>query len=265
MDKLIFLKLGGSLITDKNRPHTARPEVILRLAEEIAQAMLQSPGQRLLLGHGSGSFGHVPASKYGTRMGVRSPEDWRGFAEVREEAAALNRLVMDALHCAGLAAIAISPSASLIAQDGKVVTWDTSPINAALRSGLIPVVHGDAVFDAVRGGTILSTEELFGYLARQLLPDRLLLAGLEPGVWEDFPSCTRIVPEITPASLGEYSRGLWDSAFTDVTGGMGSKVRHILALIEEIPGLEGMIFSAEEPGALLTALCGERLGTLLRR
>jgi isopentenyl phosphate kinase len=35
--KLHFLKLGGSLITDKNQAHTHRPETLNRLAEEIAQ------------------------------------------------------------------------------------------------------------------------------------------------------------------------------------------------------------------------------------
>ncbi|GAH93416.1 unnamed protein product, partial [marine sediment metagenome] len=38
ISNLQFLKLGGSLITDKTRSHTARMDVITRLAEEIARA-----------------------------------------------------------------------------------------------------------------------------------------------------------------------------------------------------------------------------------
>ena len=97
---LTLLKLGGSLITDKNRPHTPRLEVLARLAEEIAAARRQRPGLRLLLGHGSGSFGHVPAQKYGTCQGVHSADEWQGFVEVWHQAAALNRLVMEALRAA---------------------------------------------------------------------------------------------------------------------------------------------------------------------
>lgn len=55
----------------------------------------------------------------------------------------------------------------------------------ALANGILPVVYGDVVFDEVRGGTILSTEDLFQHLAHQLHPERVLLAGLEAGVWAD--------------------------------------------------------------------------------
>ena len=60
---LTFLKLGGSLITDKDSPHTARPEILRRLAEEIAAARQHNPAMQLIIGHGSGSFGHMPAKK----------------------------------------------------------------------------------------------------------------------------------------------------------------------------------------------------------
>jgi len=86
MTSLQFLKLGGSLITEKDRPHTARLQVIRRLASEIARARRDDPALRLVLGHGSGSFGHVPAQKYGTRGGVRTPEEWGGFVQVWREA-----------------------------------------------------------------------------------------------------------------------------------------------------------------------------------
>ena len=73
-NKLVFLKLGGSLITEKSREATARKDVITRLAAELADIHRSNPNLRLLLGHGSGSFGHVPAKKYNTRTGVHTPE-----------------------------------------------------------------------------------------------------------------------------------------------------------------------------------------------
>ena len=66
---------------------------------------------------------------------------------------------------------------------------------------MIPLVNGDTIFDDQRGGTILSTEDLFIYLARQLHPERILLAGLEEGVWADYPACTQLIGEITPRNL----------------------------------------------------------------
>jgi isopentenyl phosphate kinase len=260
---LKFLKLGGSLITDKTRPHTARLPVLARLAQEIASALMHNPGLHLVLGHGSGSFGHVPARQHGTRQGVRTPEDWAGFVEVWREASALNHLVMEALHTAGLPAIAFPPSACVSAQGGQVFAWDLTPINAALEAGLLPVVYGDVVFDSRRGGTILSTEDLFGHMAHQLLPERLLLAGLEPGVWSDYPTCTLLALEITPGNLAQVAPSLAGSAAVDVTGGMASKVQQSLTLVQEIPGLLIQIFSGETPGMLEQALAGELVGTVL--
>ena len=64
---MLFLKLGGSLITDKHTPRTPRPDVLARLMQEITEARAARPGMRIVLGHGSGSFGHVEAKRYGTR------------------------------------------------------------------------------------------------------------------------------------------------------------------------------------------------------
>ena len=261
---LTFLKLGGSLITDKTRPRTPRPESLARLAGEIAAALAEDPALALILGHGSGSFGHVAGKRYGTRQGVYSPEGWRGFAEVWYDASALNRLVMDALHAAGLPAIALPPVANVIAHAGQVAAWDLAALKAALQAGLLPVVFGDVVFDTARGGTILSTEDLFAHLARQLRPARLLLAGIEPGVWADYPTCTRLIAEITPVNLDEVAPALGGSAATDVTGGMADKVHQSLALARAIPGLEVLIFSGETPGKVKEALVGARVGTVIR-
>ena len=63
---MIFLKLGGSLITDKTAVSTIRPPIVHRLAGEIAAARAQNPDLRLMLGHGAGSFGHVAAAKHNT-------------------------------------------------------------------------------------------------------------------------------------------------------------------------------------------------------
>ncbi|MFH1632620.1 MAG: isopentenyl phosphate kinase [Chloroflexota bacterium] len=275
---LLFLKFGGSLITDKNTPRTARFDVIARLAEEVEKWRIANTctcaalrckcrcGEwRLVLGHGSGSFGHVTAKKYGTRQGVDSPEGWRGFAEVWQEAAALNRIVMVALHAAGIPAVAFPPSGAAISQDGQVSIWNLSPLRAALEAGLLPVVFGDVVFDTVRGGTILSTEDVFVHLARELHPARILLAGLEEGVWADYPQCEWLIPEITPGDWDTAAAGLGGSAATDVTGGMASKVRQMLDLTAVLPGLDVLIFSGNQPGNVAAALGGEIRGTRLIR
>jgi isopentenyl phosphate kinase len=261
---LIFLKLGGSLITEKDKPLTARAEVIARLAREIAAARAQNPELKMLLGHGSGSFGHVVAQQHGTVSGVRSPDEWQGFAEVWHVAAQLNRLVMDKLHQAGLPAIAFPPSATVICTQREIHQWNVQPLVAALEAGLLPVTYGDVVFDRRLGGSILSTEDLFVHLGRILQPKQILLAGVEEGVFADYPARQTLLSEITTKSLERDTPGLTGAKATDVTGGMAEKVRLMLSLVEELPQMEVHIFSAVEPGALQRALTGEPLGTRIR-
>lgn len=262
---LVFVKLGGSLITEKTLPYTPRMEKITDLAAQIALALSTDSSLQLVLGHGSGSFGHEAASAFATQKGVSGPQAWRGFAEVWYQASRLNRLVVEALRQAGLPVLTISPAAAVTVQGGTVSAWDIRPLRLALSNGLLPVIHGDVAFDEHLGGTILSTEALFAHLARELQPERILLAGHEEGVWADFPRRQELLREITPGSLPRLLPGLGNAAGADVTGGMRSKVIDMLSLVEGVPHLEIQIFSAEGSGALARAIAGEPAGTCLHR
>lgn len=270
--EIVLLKLGGSLITVKNAPYTPRLDKLKELAQEIKTVLDSSPHMLLILGHGSGSFGHVAAKKYGTRDGLFSPlthlpegdgNYWKGFAEVRFQAAELNRYVMESLLIAGLPAISFPPSSSMVSNDRKVIHHNILAIRKALDVHLLPVVYGDVAFDEKLGGTILSTEDVFTFLFEQFSPSRILLAGIEAGVWQDFPARTRLVKQIQLSDYEKMRGGICGSASTDVTGGMKAKVEEMLALIQRANGLTAQIFSAEESGHLTRALKGENVGTLL--
>ncbi len=272
--EIIFLKLGGSLITDKDKPYTPRLDKLKDLALEIKTVLDSTPELVLILGHGSGSFGHTAAKKYGTRDGIKpSPlaplpqqgegDYWKGFAEVRFQAAELTRYVMQTLLEAGVPAIPFSPSSSMVSNNRKVTSHNILAMQKALEVHLLPVVHGDVAFDETLGGTILSTEDVFGFLAEHFPPTRILLAGIEAGVWEDFPARTKLVKQIQLADYEKMRAGISGSASTDVTGGMKAKVEEMLELIKKNKGLTVQIFSAEENGTLTRALKGENVGTLL--
>jgi isopentenyl phosphate kinase len=256
-ESLIFVKLGGSVITDKTKPETTRPQVISRLADEIGLALATHPELRLVLGHGSGSFGHPVAQRYGTHLGVHSPADWRGFAETAAVAARLNRLVADALLAAGVPAWSIQPSASARCRDGQLLSLTTGPIEQALDHGLVPLLYGDVALDELRGGTIISTEQIFAYLARRLRPACLIMVGEVDGVFEADPirdPAARPIPEITGQNWAQVRALLGGSHATDVTGGMLAKVEAMVALVRELPGLTVHLLSGLRSGALESAL-----------
>jgi isopentenyl phosphate kinase len=261
----LFLKLGGSLITDKSREQTVRPEVLARLADEITQALAARPDLRIVIGHGSGSFGHTEGKKYGTRNGVATPEEWRGFADVAHVAAKLNRLVLDALRAAGVPALNCQPSASAIARDAVIQTLALTPIRNALDHNLVPLVMGDVAVDEVRGGTIVSTEDVFRYLAGQLKPEQILLAGIERGVLTHWPD-GEAIPRIDSANIESIRSVLRGAHTADTTGGMESKVIEMLAQAQAMPGLSIRIFSGVESGLVKKMLLGESdAGTVITR
>ena len=260
---LIFLKLGGSLITNKDIPFSAREETIKRLGEEIVQAKGKNPNLKLVIGHGSGSFGHAAADQFGTRDGIRSDNDWLGFQKVWLAAHQLNQIVIDLFSRIGLPVLSFPPSASLISKNHEVENWIIEPIITSLENNLLPVIFGDVVIDNETGATIISTEELFSYLASKIHPDQILLAGIETGVYKDYPICQDLINTITPTSYPLISKSITTSSSTDVTGGMASKVQKMLGIIKKDKKITVRIFSGEKKNNLLRELSGENTGTLL--
>jgi len=258
---LIFVKLGGSLITDKRVEGSFREDVVIRLADEFRSALSADPQLKLLIGHGSGSFGHFAASHYKTADGVNSNEGWRAFAHVATIAAELNYLVTKVLDAAGLPVWRIQPSASAFCKDSQLLGLELAPIQAALDHDLIPLVYGDVALDGVRGGTIISTEKIFLYLASQLPVDRILLLGGVEGVYDGKGM---VIPEITPSNYANIQSSLGGSAGVDVTGGMESKVSDMLELVQLKPQLSIRVFDGTQHNLLKQTLLDQaKPGTLI--
>jgi isopentenyl phosphate kinase len=236
LSELLFCKLGGSIITDKQRPSTPRPEVIERLAQEVATALDVRPDLRILLGHGSGSFGHIVAKKYGVHCGLADDQSWWGYAETGAVAQQLNRIVTDTFIRVGVPIVSIQPSALARCNGGTLVSMDEHAIREALRHGLVPTIYGDVAFDSEQGCTIISTEAVFAYLAHRLRPARIVLVGEVDGVYDRDPRTSdtaKFIPCITPDTFAQVEAQLGGSHGVDVTGGMLSKVRDMVRLVAQ--------------------------------
>lgn len=255
-NNLIFLKLGGSAITDKTREATAREDVIRQIAHEVKRACDAQPALELLIGHGSGSFGHFAAKKFG--FGERG--NWRAYAETGASAARLTRIVTDIFLAEGVPVVAIQPSASARCRDGELVELASAPIQTALAHDLVPLVHGDVAFDETRGMAIASTEAIFAYLALLLKPSRIILAGIVDGVFTADPlkdASAQLIREITPENFPQIESRLRGSHGVDVTGGMIAKVKIMLALVEREPTIRAQIIRATRVGVVERALTRE--------
>ncbi len=263
---MIFLKLGGSLITDKTRIEHARRLIIRRLAREIKAAREARPDLQLVLGHGSGSFGHVAAKKHGTREGVKDRSGWLGYADVAAAAARLNQIVTDVFVAEGVPVVSLPPSASARCEDGRLSYLDTFVLRGVLEHGLVPLVQGDVALDMLRGATIVSTEDVFIYLIREFQPAHILLAGKVAGVYERSDMTGAITPVITPGNVKRYVPALGGSHGIDVTGGMLGKVNQMLDVVQRYPVIEARIFSGAVRGNVQRLLIDPAapIGTAIR-
>jgi len=258
-----LLKLGGSLITDKTRRETLRPDVLKRIATEIQSARKKSPEMQLIIGHGSGSFGHFEANEHDTIHGVNTPEQWIGFAKVAQVAAALNFHVASALNDAGLPVLRMQPSASAIASAGIIREMSIQPILRAVEHGIVPLVYGDVAFDDEIGGTIVSTETVFSYLVSKLPIRRVLLMGEVDGVYDESGA---VIPSIIRENFADIQSTLGGSGGVDVTGGMLTKVQDMLTLANNPPYPDVYILNGKTENLITKALSGETvIGTKISR
>jgi isopentenyl phosphate kinase len=259
--EVTLVKLGGSLITDKERPLTPRVETLSRLAEELARAGLAGA---LVIGHGSGSFGHVTAARHEIHRGARTPEQVEGVAATQVHAHRLHRLVVETLWRAGCRPFSLAPSSCLTASAGRRGALDRRPLTLALELGLVPVTFGDVLMDAEWGASICSTEMAFEAIADALSGSRWRIArvlwmGATDGIWD---AAGRTLPSVDASNvevvLAGLSSGSDRAAGEDVTGGMRLRLETAWRLAGL--GIESWILDGLRPEVLLAALGGERRG-----
>ncbi|MBI2568889.1 MAG: hypothetical protein HYV63_17860 [Candidatus Schekmanbacteria bacterium] len=256
--EVIFVKLGGSLITDKRRARTAREDTIFRLAREVAEAGPRSEAS-ILIGHGSGSFGHEAAARAGIQGGLRGdPEQLLGVSQTQEEASVLHNLVRRAFVATGLPVFSLAPSSLLVTDCGRSYAVSSEALLGALRAGLLPLVYGDVVMDRRQGAAICSTEQVLSAFAECLTQAgahvrELVWLGETAGVYGADGETLR---ELRPgAAVVELLGAVGGASGTDVTGGMRLRVETALALAGK--GIPSLIADGRVPGLLRRALLGE--------
>ena len=247
----ILLKLGGSLITDKRKAKSFRRDSVRRIARQLSHLRDLDEQRRIVVGHGSGSFGHFEARKHKTAQGVNTRQDRQGFVQVGAVATELSQLVLNECLAAGLPMMRFQPSSTLIARNGQLTSFDSRALSLALEKQLIPLIHGDIAVDEAINGTIISTESLFAKLVEPLRVTQIILLGEVDGVLDQRHE---VIPLITPQSLGGMLTALKGSHGVDVTGGMLHKVKTMTALARKYPSLSINIASGQQDGILVDLL-----------
>ncbi len=215
------LKLGGSLITEKETPKTVD---WASLREAVATLAGHAETTRVVLVHGGGSFGHPAASTYGV-SDTDGTSDAVAVSEVHRSMGELNDAVLAACHEYGLPAVPVRPLSVAHRDTDGGLQLPAEPVGTLLGEGFLPVLHGDVVAHAGSGATVLSGDDIVVSLARRLDAEAVGLCSTVPGVLDDDGA---VIGEIR--DLDTVTGVLGGSDATDVTGGMARKVRRLLDL-----------------------------------
>ena len=131
---LILVKIGGSVITDKN--------VYRRFREDSCKKIIQTLSilnEDLIMTHGAGSFGHIIAKKSGFPKRFKK-EDVHAFSIVHKDVLDLNTRIAGIMLEEGLSPISI-PTQSIYRNRSP----DLSDFKKYLSLGFTPLGMGDVI------------------------------------------------------------------------------------------------------------------------
>lgn len=215
----VLLKLGGSVITEKDTPETVDTEALSQAADAISAA-----NHDMVLVHGGGSFGHHHAAEYGVTT-TDGTDNAEGVNAIHNAMTRLSQRVVSALTERGVPAVPVRPLSVATRDSDGELTLPTQQIQTLLSEGFVPVTHGDMVAHAGAGSTVLSGDELVVELAPEIGATRVGVCSTVPGVLDDHGA---VIDRIE--SLGAVRSVLGGSDATDVSGGMAGKVTSLLGL-----------------------------------
>lgn len=254
--KLICLKLGGSLITDKSVPFSFHEDIVKKVGLTIHDLMAKYPGYHWILGNGAGSFGHYVAHQTDYQNHKSDPVI---AAKVHDSVAKLNKKVVAELCSSGLPAVSLQPS-TFLSRKADGFHGSIMQAKELLSANKIPVVYGDVVSDVNTGSSIATTEEILDYVAKNLEEyDSALTIYLTivDGVYDKNGN---VIPLLKENDLGEHIGG---SAGFDVTGGMAQKVQLGFETLEHCEKV--FIINGDKPEEIEDILRGKHVGTELKK
>jgi isopentenyl phosphate kinase len=242
---LTLIKLGGSVVTFKEKPLAANIDAIHGISRALTQIRVP-----IIIVHGGGSFGHYWSVKYDMHTKPAN-YDLHGVSIVHESMIALNQLIVNSMIEMGLNPYGTPPLA--LTSGHSPTLAQIKRIYAMAQSKIIPVTFGDIVYVEGTKYSILSGDALMTILAKALRPLRIIFATNVDGVYKD-----NIRRELVDEIQIEYFK-----AGLDATGGMQRKVTEAFKIASN--GMDVVIINGLIPERIIEAARGKvKVGTLVK-
>jgi len=232
---VVLIKLGGSVVTHKERPMTINKIAIDRIFKSLLSIKVP-----IILVHGGGSFGHYWSIKYDMHSKPdRYPSD--GIAVVHESMISLNHIMVKSMIKFKLNPYAVPPFSFI--SGNKPLVKKIFELASMTRDKIIPVTYGDIVYRANHKYSILSGDELMTMISHVLKPKKVIFAVNVDGIYRD-PQGKQVIQTIGEKSLIKFS-----NVNFDITGGMKRKVREALKI--SLGGMDVHFVNGLKPERLL--------------
>ncbi len=214
MMMLILVKIGGSVITDKNVYRRFKDGTCKKIIHRLSGI-----NEEMIVTHGAGSFGHIIAKKSGFPRRFKK-EDVYDFSTVHKDVLDLNTRVTGIMLEEGLSPISI-PTQSIY----RSRTPDLSDFQKYMSLGFTPVGMGDVI---LRSGIvkIISADDLLVALSAVFKPDLVIFMTDVDGIYDNDPK-TFCNAKLLRSIDGKIA---FSHVMNDVTGGMMAKYEKILSI-----------------------------------
>ncbi|MFB5603131.1 MAG: isopentenyl phosphate kinase [Candidatus Nitrosomaritimum aestuariumsis] len=245
---MILIKLGGSIITNKEKPLSPRRKTIENLAKSLKRV-----DEPIIIVHGGGSYGHYWSVKYDMHTQPKK-YDIHGVAIVKNSMVELNKIILDSLVKNRLSPYCLPPTDFMTGN--KPITKKIKEMEKISKSGLIPVTFGDALWYGQNKTYILSGDKIMTHLAKILKPKLTIFALNEDGLYSDLKT-KKLIYELK----GE--KPTISNNLMDVTGGMTRKVEEATKIAKM--GMNVFFVNGNNPQRIVKAVKnGKFEGTLFR-
>jgi isopentenyl phosphate kinase len=245
---MILMKLGGSIITNKEKPLTPNRNSIRKIATS-----LKNVNEPLIIIHGGGSFGHYWSVKYDIHT---KPERHgaKGVSVVKNSMIELNSIVLESFSESGLKPYCLPPSDFMMGD--KPLTNKVKEIPKIAKAGLTPISYGDVMWHGKNKFYILSGDRIMGILSKLLHPRLAIFVTNVDGVYSDMKS-KKILNEITT------EKPITSEVSMDVTGGMSRKIKEAFNISKH--GTDVFFVNGNIPKRITNAINGKSFeGTIFR-
>lgn len=234
-------------------------KVRLEQYSELIGQWHKSGARDLVIVLGTGSFGHPIAKKHHLEKGLKKSDKvfdrWRGAIETRLSVMDLLMKVSEILFKIGVPVFPVSPAG--IYCEGEL---DISIVRKALLNGLVPVLHGDMVFDGGDGALIYSGDNVTVDVAKALSADEIHFVTKGDGVFFGGEKIERISALDLADALVNGSKQKMDEKFADVSAGFFGKLG---ACLDYVPKRGIRIYDGEMAENFKRGFLDDRGGSLI--